>query len=1070
MQNFLKKLFGTYHDRQKKRIWPIVEQINALEDQMKACSDEALRAKTEEFKKRIAEHMSKETFLNPSVSEWYDLSMDERHAERKRRQKYQQVILDEILPEAFAVVREAGRRTLNMRHFDVQLMGGVVLHEGKIAEMTTGEGKTLVATLPVYLNALTGRGVHVVTVNDYLARRDARWMGPLYHFLGLSIGAIQGVDPSDPSANKGRSLSFIFDPDFEAENDRFNQLRTCTRREAYQADITYGQNNEFGFDYLRDNMRFSNAELTQAEYAFAVVDEVDSILVDEARTPLIISGPSEQSTDLYERLDKVVPKLKVEEDFEIDEKQHTVALTEEGVQHCEELLGVENLYDETHMRLVHHINQALRAYHLFKRDVDYVVKNDEIIIVDEFTGRLMPGRRWSDGLHQAVEAKERVDIRQENQTLASVTFQNYFRMYDKLAGMTGTASTEAQEFKEIYQLDVVSVPTNKPLRRDNMADIVFKTEAEKFVAVVLEVIDMHRQGRPVLIGTISIEKSELLSRMLQDPSPLMNRLAQHAKRAQQELAKESVSQEIKKPLKDWFERPLQAQEDEAESWIKSFTDAAPKSELVYRLEEMHLVLQAINTVKKGLDHRVLNAKFHEHEARIIAQAGRKGAVTIATNMAGRGTDIILGGNPEALADDEARDIERRQESEVSQEQYAELLRKYRAVCAEEGQAVKAAGGLHVLGTERHESRRIDNQLRGRTGRQGDPGSSRFYLSLADDLMRIFGGERVSKMMDMKMFSWEEGMPLESGIVTKSIAHAQKQVEGHNFEIRKQLLEYDNTMNRQREVIYEQRHRILEGVDLKGLVKNIITETTDGLVDQYAPPKLHPDAWEIDKMQQAARQQFGVEMKIKAEGTRENLYEEVGAAFISAYEKKIEEIGSEMMEQIQTRVLISTVDMKWKDHLYMMDALREGIGLRAYGQRNPLVEYQREAYRMFQDLIASVKTEALMMLLRIQPASEAAPVSVFARTPFKEEHPDAAQFTPDTDSEGGQRLQAAQGPVQTSGSQSGEKPRVDVSQLINPKQTRRQPSGIPQAAAAKKVGRNEPCPCGSGKKFKKCCGA
>ena len=711
----LQKVIGTYHERERKRLWPLVERITALEPSVQPLSDAALRAKTDEFRARIREGLAAETFPTPSTKEWYQLTMDERADVRRRRRGHQQRVLDAILPETFAVVREVSRRTVNMRHFDVQLLGGIILHEGKIAEMATGEGKTLVATLPAYLNALTGRGVHIVTVNDYLARRDARWMGPIYHALGLTIGVIQGVDPVERRAGE-ESLSFLYDPGITAGHERFLQLRPAQRGEAYRADITYGQNNEFGFDYLRDHMRFRLPDLVQHEHHYAIVDEVDSILIDEARTPLIISGPAEESTDLYYRLDKLVPKLEPGTAFEIDEKAHSVSLSEEGMRRCEELLGVENLYDEANMRLVHHINQALRAHHLYRRDVDYVVKDDEILIVDEFTGRLMPGRRWSDGLHQAIEAREGVRIRQENQTLASVTFQNYFRMYEKLAGMTGTAATEAQEFSEIYKLEVVVMPTNRPLIRANHPDVVYKTEPEKFIAAVEEIADLHRAGQPVLVGTISIEKSERLSRMLKEPGPFIRRLGVVAQWAQEELHKTTLPEDLRARLTPLLGRPAALREAEVSEALVQLKLAAPKALLVYRFEQLLQGVRTIAAIQAGIPHHVLNAKYHELEARIVSQAGRKGAVTIATNMAGRGTDILLGGNPEALADDDIRQAEEKQGGPLEDAQRQAIRERVRALCRKEHDEVVAVGGLHVLGTERHEARRIDNQLRGFTSR------------------------------------------------------------------------------------------------------------------------------------------------------------------------------------------------------------------------------------------------------------------------------------------------------------------------------------------------------------------
>ena len=700
----LNKVFGTKNERELKRLWPMVERVGMLESEISGLSDEELKEKTGELRQRIA---NGET-------------------------------LDDLLPEAFAVVREVSKRTLSMRHFDVQILGGVVLHEGKIAEMKTGEGKTLVATLPVYLNALEGKGVHVVTVNDYLAKRDTQWMGPVYHFLGLTIGAIQ------------HDISFLYDPSYLSTDKKLDFLRPCSRQEAYAADITYGTNNEFGFDYLRDNMKYDLSDYCQRELNYAIVDEVDSILIDEARTPLIISGPSEESTDKYYRIDKIIPKLQKNTDFTIDEKARTAILTEEGNSKVEQLLGAGNLYDPANIELVHHVLQALKAHTLFKKDVDYVIKDGEVLIVDEFTGRLMPGRRWSDGLHQAVEAKEGVKIESENQTLATITFQNYFRMYTKLAGMTGTADTEAAEFAKIYNLEVMVIPTNKPMTRADYPDMIYKTEKGKFSAAIKEIEELHTKGQPVLVGTISIEKSELLSHTLK---------------------------------------------------------------------------------KKGIPHAVLNAKYHEREAEIIAQAGRSGGVTIATNMAGRGTDIVLGGNPEGIARELLGG-----KNDYSEEEWKQAFSKAEAVCNADRQKVISAGGLHIMGTERHEARRIDNQLRGRSGRQGDPGASRFYLSLEDDLMRIFGSDRISGIMDK--LGMEEDMPIENKIVSKAIENAQKRVEAHNFDIRKHLIEYDDVMNKQRTEIYSFRKEILQGENLKDRILEMTDEVVEESLVIYCPEEKH----------------------------------------------------------------------------------------------------------------------------------------------------------------------------------------------------------------------------------------
>lgn len=1064
----LRKIVGTYHERERRRLWPVVERINALEPQIQQLSDDELRAKTDQFRTAIQQQSAGATFSGPMDPVWYTLNPEERQAIRRERRAFQHRVLQTLLPEAFAVVREVARRTVGMRHFDVQLLGGMILHEGTIAEMATGEGKTLVATLPAYLNALTGRGVHIVTVNDYLARRDARWMGPIYHLLGLSVGVIQGLDPAERRLGD-EPLSFLYDPTFTATSERFLHLRPVARREAYAADLTYGQNNEFGFDYLRDNMRFRSQDRCQREFHYAIVDEVDSILVDEARTPLIISGPAEESTELYYRLDKLVGKLANGADYEVDEKAQSVALTEPGIRHAEELLGVENLYDELNMRLVHHITQALRSHELFRRDVDYMVKDDEIIIVDEFTGRLMPGRRWSDGLHQAIEAKEGVRIREENQTLASVTFQNYFRMYEKLAGMTGTAETEAQEFKEIYHLDVVAIPTNRPLIRANHPDVVYKTEAEKFLAIVQELAELHRQGRPVLVGTISIEKSERLSRMLNEPGPMLQRLGTVCQWALTEAAKDSLPEGLRKRLEAALSRPASLGVSQAEELLGAVQAHAPTSVLFYRLEDITRLVRTIAMIRAGLPHHVLNAKHHEQEARIVAQAGRKGALTIATNMAGRGTDIILGGNAKALAEEAMREEAARRGQPLEETEARAILDRFATLCREERDEVVALGGVHILGTERHEARRIDNQLRGRSGRQGDPGSSRFYLSFQDDLMRIFGSDRIAKLMELKWFQWEEGMPIEHPMVTRAIETAQRRVEGQNFETRKQLLEYDNTMNRQREVIYEQRRRILDGVDLDGLIRDVIGEVADGLVEAFAPTTLRPEAWDLAALREAVQRQFAVSFDA---GTRPADRDALAARLIEtlepAYAAKRQALGTELMAHLERTVLLSVMDAKWKDHLYMMDALREGIHLRAYGQRDPLVEYQREAYAMFQELTGAIKVESLMMLLRVQPSPEAQPVSVFARTPQRELHPEAPTATPPL--AGVRSGFGAEGSVEDrSGLRAQGSGQLPGAQSPQPRAT-----GTPVQHVGHKVGRNDPCPCGkvdtTGKpiKYKKCC--
>ncbi len=837
--NALTKVFGSKNERELKRIRPLVERINSLESQLQDLRDDELKAQTAKFKARIDQGES----------------------------------LDDLLPEAFATVREAARRTLKMRHFDVQLIGGIVLHEGKIAEMKTGEGKTLVATLPAYLNALTGKGVHIVTVNDYLARRDTEWMGHIYQFLGLSMGTIvHGMDDAE-------------------------------RQAAYAADITYGTNNEFGFDYLRDNMKFDHATLVQPPLNFAIVDEVDSILIDEARTPLIISGPAEKSTDLYYQVNGLIPRLSANAHYSIDEKARSATLTEDGVARCEQLLKVDNLYDPRYIELLHHINQALRAHTLFKRDVDYIVKDGEVVIVDEFTGRLMPGRRYSEGLHQALEAKENVKIENENQTLATITFQNYFRMYHKLAGMTGTADTEAPEFKKIYELDVMVIPTNMPMIRSDFPDAIYKTRKEKFDAVLDEIEELNAKGQPVLVGTISIDVSENLSKKLK---------------------------------------------------------------------------------KRGIKHSVLNAKNHEKEAEIVAMAGQKGAVTISTNMAGRGTDIVL------------------------------------------GEGVTDLDGLHILGTERHESRRIDNQLRGRSGRQGDPGSSRFYLALEDDLLRIFGGERITNIMEK--LGMPDGEPIEHNMISRAIENAQARVEGHNFEIRKQLLEYDDVMNQQREVIYRQRREALDGKSLKPSIIEMIREKAEEIAVDFTAETAAPEEWDLKGIRDAVFKQFNFHLNAFDEETLEDLDQQMLADLIfeaasQLYDQRESAVGAVDFRQLERFIMLQTVDNLWKDHLLSMDHLKEGIGLRGYAQQNPLIVYKKEGFEMFNEMIARIKEETLAILFRIQ-IEEPKKMDKLKAPPKQQ--------------------------LSFSGGNGPEKPR-------------------PAQRKAKKIGRNAPCPCGSGKKYKKCCG-
>ncbi|HDD53062.1 MAG TPA: preprotein translocase subunit SecA [Thermosulfidibacter takaii] len=907
----IEKVIGTKNERELKRLWPIVQKVNAMEDEVKNLPMEALAAKTQEFRARLQEGESP----------------------------------DDLLVEAFAVVREVAKRTVKMRPFDVQILGGIVLHQGKIAEMKTGEGKTLVATMPIYLNALEGKGVHLVTVNDYLAKRDALWMGPIYLSLGLTVGVIQ------------HDASFLV----EREDPRLfkTQLTPCSRQEAYLADITYGQNNEFGFDYLRDNMAWDISECVQRELNYAIVDEVDSILIDEARTPLIISGPSEESTELYYVADRVVKPLKRGIHYEVDEEQRAVTLTEEGVNRVEEqlrkmkILHDDSLYDPSNINILHHIEQALKAYALFKRDVDYVVKDGKVIIVDEFTGRLMPGRRWSDGLHQAVEAKEGVRIESENQTLATITFQNYFRMYNKLAGMTGTAATEAAEFMEIYGLEVVEIPTHKPMIRIDYPDLIFKTQREKFEAVVKEIEELHKMGRPVLVGTTSIENSERLSAMLK---------------------------------------------------------------------------------KRRIKHHVLNAKYHEKEAEIVAQAGRLGSVTIATNMAGRGTDILLGGNPQFLA----RDIIRKRfkkDEEIPTEEWKKALQEAEAITQAEHEKVVELGGLHIIGTERHESRRVDNQLRGRAGRQGDPGSTRFYLSLEDDLLRIFGGEKLLKVMDK--LGMKEGEPIEHPMVTRAIENAQKKVEAHNFEIRKHLLEYDDVMNTQREVIYTQRRAILEGKDLKEDILSMARDLLENYLDTFTPDKVRQDEWNLEGLRKEVERRFGINVeREELQGlSREELLELLGKKVIEAYEGKEEEVGGEHLRNLERMVTLYILDNLWKDHLLAMDHLREGIGLRGYGQKDPLNEYKKESYELFMDMIDRLKTQVVETLFRLQVREESSTAS-----------------RPLTRRERRRMYKEHRGEMAAAASSGG------GSETLQP-----------YKREGRKIGRNEPCPCGSGKKYKHCCG-
>jgi preprotein translocase subunit SecA len=1006
INTLLGKVFGTKNERVVKALMPQVQAINVLEPQMQKLSDEELRAKTNEFRQRIQERLVRfsEARTTEPVADAEDAAEpDVDRQKRLEKEQYDalQEVLNEILVEAFAVVREAGRRVLNMRHFDVQLIGGMVLHQGTISEMKTGEGKTLVATLPVYLNALSGRGVHVVTVNDYLAKRDSEWMGKLYRFLGLSVGVI------------------VHDLDDEE------------RRAAYTADVTYGTNNEFGFDYLRDNMKFDLKDCVQRGHNYAIVDEVDSILIDEARTPLIISGASEESTDKYYRVNRIIPKLEKGEeidvapgepaqltgDFVVDEKHRNITVTDDGWLKVEQLLGIGNIADPENWPLKHHVDTAIKAHALYRRDVEYVIKDGEVIIVDEFTGRMMPGRRWSDGLHQAIEAKEGVKIERENQTLATITFQNYFRMFKKLAGMTGTAETEATEFDKIYKLEVVVIPTNKQMLRLEHPDVVFRTEKEKYFAAADEIQQLNAKGQPVLVGTTSIEKSERLSDLLK---------------------------------------------------------------------------------KKGVKHWVLNAKQHEREAEIVAQAGRQGQVTIATNMAGRGTDILLGGNPEFMAKQEMVKKGIAQQLRVAQgkiegpledgqtslfyyngneytvptDKWTEAFNRYKQQTDKEHDEVTAVGGLHILGTERHESRRIDNQLRGRAGRQGDPGSSRFYLALEDDLMRIFAKEWVSNLL--QRLGMEEGVPIESKMITRRIETAQKTVEAQHFESRKHLLEYDDVMNKQREAVYGLRRRLLEGMDQKDLIlEDYVSAILGEQMDEYCPPKAHVDDWNIKGLKDAIFTRFGVDFL--AEGVKPDTHnrQELGDAIFAKlkerYDAKEKLIGPDAMRHHERMIMLSVIDQQWKDHLLGMDHLKEGIGLRGYGQHDPLVEYKKESFEMFEAMLQRFQEDTVRYLYLMQ---------ILERPPDQGPQPGGPEGqSPDPGV-----------PAQHGGDGNGRRPPRMVSTSADELEEafmRRKRRELEQARMAgagdaqqvqqvvrsqEKVGRNDPCPCGSGKKYKKCHGA
>ncbi len=1155
--NFVKKIFGTQNDRQIKRFTPLVRRINELEPEFEKLTDTELRDKTDEFRQRLGDDQT----------------------------------VDSLLPEAFAATREASRRTIGLRHFDAQLIGGMVLHEGKIAEMKTGEGKTLVATLPFYLNALTGKGVHLITVNDYLARRDVQWMGPIYQALGLSVASIV------------HDVSYQFDPTYITKDYRYLNLRPISRQEAYRADITYGTNNEFGFDYLRDNMKFALEEYVQRELHFAVVDEVDNILIDEARTPLIISGPAEESTDKYFKLNRIIPKLQrgavtqgdpskedrdaieAQGDYTIDEKAKTVSFTEGGVAKVERLLGVHNLYDPRHIDTLHHVNQALKAHNIFKRNVDYVIKDGEIVIVDEFTGRLMPGRRWSDGLHQAVEAKEGVHIREENQTLATITIQNYFRMYTKLAGMTGTADTEAPEFKKIYDLDVVVVPTHRPMVRLDRADVVYRTEREKYDAVAEEIADSHAKGQPVLVGTVTVEKSELLSQMLKKKKVqhnVLNAVNHEAEAsiiaqagrlgavtiatnmagrgtdillggnpeflARSDMENEWITRAAKLPLQgaERYEDALRGLKEKYDDEMERVTDRYKSASKVYeqqRSESLHSfteiqdrlmglspfrdlrqeyervssadLIDALHgfraipesyidvkesldeamLVHEGLERSPIRREFHEacetfgasiehwqgadgsrqqlleaidDNRRLYEQRLEEYEFVVTQSVVSRGEDATLvkefEDNRAAFEEAEAhcealripyeKDIQGAQEAYESKRQeyvqaveevreelekapeayshrYDEILEGYQGNSAAEREQVVEAGGLHIIGTERHESRRIDNQLRGRAGRQGDPGASRFFLSLEDDLMRIFGADRMQGIMNR--LGMEEGIPIEHGMVSRAIENAQKKVEAHNFDMRKHLLEYDDVMNKQREVVYSQRRDALGGGGLKGDLMEMATQLAEDAVDRFVDKQAMASEWDLGGLAEHLRGRFNLRLEFTPEEleaiSAEEIEEKVVALVKNGYEDKQGRLGEELMRQLEKLIMLQTIDVLWKDHLLNMDHLKEGIGLRGYGQKNPLHEYQREGYDMFQDMSDRMQEDVVGKLFTVEVDDEQAI----------------------TELEEMETRQQPQGMILSRGDGEGLEPVVTV---------RRD---------GDKVGRNAACPCGSGKKYKRCHG-
>jgi preprotein translocase subunit SecA len=949
-RGWLKTLFGDTNEKRLKLLQGYLETANGLEATIAKLDDEALKGKTAEFKQIIDNALKgvQDVRLIPEDAPKMPGQF------RTEKDKVLAEVLETILPEAFAVVRETGKRVLNMRHFDVQLIGGAALHLNKIAEMRTGEGKTLVATLPAYLNALSGRGVHVVTVNDYLARRDAEWMGQIYKFLGLSVGLVYSHQP---------------DPE---------------KWQAYRDDITYGTNHEFGFDYLRDNMRTSLDQLVQRPYYYAIVDEVDNILIDEARTPLIISGyPTESFQEIYKKMAQVAPRLQKGKDKEdedcdywVDEKGRNVLMTERGIIASEKLIGVKDLFD-LHYNFHHHLVQALRAKELYKRDTDYVVKPNEqgvpeIVIVDEFTGRMMVGRRWSDGLHQAIEAKEGVPIQEETLTFASITYQNLFRLYPKLAGMTGTAMTEAAEFSKIYNLDVVAIPTNKPTIRTDHPDVIYKTEAQKYYSVVEEIVDLYEMGRPVLVGTTSIQKSELIAELLSKPQKMNEYLLKKIGKCMDYVKKNKVEGKSIEALKKTFERPGLIDTAKFEEICKQVEAEFPKKhdELVERCYSILQTAKVVAAIRKGVPHHVLNAKHHEKEAMIVAQAGRKAGVTIATNMAGRGTDILLGGNPEHLAKEKLRS-DKSEDGPEFHEKLKEQTSKMKSETDKEHDHVVGLGGLHILGTERHEARRIDNQLRGRAARQGDPGTTRFYLSLEDNLMRIFGGDKIAKLMDF--LQADEEMPIEHNMVTSSIANAQKKVESHHFDMRKHVLQYDDVLNTQREVIYRERRRILERADLKGNMLDMLEEHLDIVLGTYVDPSTPSDAWEETGLPEVLKTLTN-DVPMLSDLTVQELlglsYEDLRTKLLDAiklaYEVREEHIGTETMRELERQILLRAIDSKWVDYLHNIDLLREGIHLRGYGQRDPLQEYKREAFEMFNQLLRSIQHDSIQLLFKAQP--------------------------------------------------------------------------------------------------------